>query len=117
MEEDKTPKFRGLYRYVHISVKALDRIIIACVAVIIVATIVGLQDPGYSVTFDSRGGTDVAAVKCDYGALLPEPEPPTREGYTFGGWFLDPGCDKPWNLETDQITGEMTLYACWIPNN
>ena len=116
MEEEKTPKFRGLYRYVHISVKALDRIIIACIVVIILATLIGLRDPGYLVTFDSKGGTDIAALKCDYDEPIPAPEPPTREGYTFTGWFRDPGCTEQWNLETDHVTGDLTLYACWEKN-
>ena len=116
-KEENVPKFRGLYRYVHISVKALDCIIIACIAVIILATVLGMQDPGFLVSFDSRGGTDVEAVKYDYGDLVEVPEPPTREGYTFAGWYLDPGCTVQWNLETDQVEKEMTLYACWDQNS
>ena len=34
--EENVPKFRGLYRHVKISVKALDWIIVACIAVILV---------------------------------------------------------------------------------
>ena len=34
--EENIPKFRGLYRYVKIPVKALDCIIVACIAVIII---------------------------------------------------------------------------------
>ncbi len=119
MEEEKEenlPKFRGLYRHVHISVKALDCIIVACVVVIILATVMGLQNNGYVVTFDSRGGTDVASVKCDYGALVETQQQPTREGYTFEGWYRDPSYSEKWNMQTDQVTDSMTLYANWIPN-
>lgn len=116
-QEENIPKFRGLYRHVKISVKALDMIIVACIAVILITVAVNLLDPGYTVTFNSLGGTDVAAVKCQYGELLTDVEPPTREGYTFGGWFRDPGCTLPWNLETDTVSEGMTLYALWIPEN
>lgn len=115
-ENQNTPAFRGLYRHVKISVKALDRIIIGCIVVIVIAAFVGLRNPGFVVSFDSQGGTDVEAVKYQYGALVEVPEPPTREGYVFDGWFLDPGCAQPWNLETDTVTQSMTLYACWVKN-
>lgn len=114
-EKQNTPPFRGLYRHVKISVKALDRIIIGCIVVIVIASFIGLRDPGFLVDFDSRGGTDVASVKYQYGALVEVPEPPTREGYVFDGWFADPGCTVPWNLEKDTVTQAMTLYARWAP--
>ena len=116
-KEEEVPKFRGLYRYVHISVKALDRIIIACVIVIILATFMGLQNRGFTVTFDSQGGTDVAPVKCNYGELIDDAGTPTREGYDFGGWYLDPQCTELWVLEADNVTGSMTLYARWNPKS
>ena len=113
--QQEVPKFRGLYRYVHISVKALDAIIITCVAVIILVTLFSLRDAGYRVTFDSRGGTDVAAEKYQYGDHIQLPEPPTREGYTFGGWYLDTACNEPLT-EAHTVGGELILYAKWIPN-
>ena len=116
-QEENVPKFRGLYRYVKISVKALDIIIVSCIAVIIITVAVNLLNPGYTVTFNSLGGTDVAAVKCQYGELLTDVEPPTREGYTFGGWFRDPGCTLPWNLETDTVAASLTLYDLGNPEN
>ena len=111
--EEKTPKFRGLYRYVNISVKSLDRIIIVCIAVIIIVTLFALRDPGFTVTFDSRGGSDIAATKYQYGETIDISEPPTREGYKFTGWYTDSGCTRPWDLESDTIEGSFTLYAGW----
>lgn len=116
-QEENVPKFRGLYRHVKISVRTLDIIIGVCIAVIIITTALSLLNPGYTVTFNSQGGTDVPAAKYQYGDLLTGVETPTREGYTFGGWFRDPGCTLPWNLETDTVSEGITLYALWIPNN
>ena len=82
-EQEQAPKFRGLYRHVKISVKALDRIIIACIAVIVILVALELRNPGFTITFDSKGGSDVAPQNQMYGELLEEPEPPTREGYTL----------------------------------
>lgn len=106
------PKFRGLYRNVNISVRALDFIIVACIVVIIVATIVGMQNPGYTVTFDSRGGTDVAPITVESQTPLELPDDPTREGYVFDGWYLDPSYDIPWNEEYT-LEDDITLYAGW----
>ena len=112
-QEEELPKFRGLYRHVKISVKALDWIIAACVAVIIIVFALEMRDPGFTVTFDSRGGTDVPAQSQMYGKLKEFPEPPTREGYTFTGWYRDPSCDLPWHEENDTVDTDLTLYAGW----
>ena len=111
--EESVPKFRGLYRHVKISVKALDRIIVACIAVIIIVVALELRNPGFTITFDSKGGTDVPAHNQMYGELLEVPEPPTREGYVFIGWYRDPGCFEPWNQEEDKIEMDLILYAGW----
>ena len=111
--EEQTPQFRGLYRNVKISVKTLDTFIIVGIAAILVLVIIGLQDPGFTITFDSKGGTDVPAQDQMYGELLEVPEPPTREGYTFTGWYTDPACEVAWDLENGIIESDMTLYAGW----
>ena len=112
-EQEQVPKFRGLYRYVKISVKSLDRIIIACIAVILIVVALEMRDPGFTVTFDSKGGTDVPAHNQMYGELLELPAPPTREGYVFTGWYTDHACDEAWDTQQDTIQTDMTLYAGW----
>ena len=112
-EQEQIPKFRGLYRHVKISVKALDRIIVACIAVILIVVAFELMNPGFTVTFDSRGGTDVPSQNQMYGEYLEVPEPPTREGYEFQGWYTDATCEVLWIVETRTIETDMTLYAGW----
>ena len=112
-QQEQVPKFRGLYRYVKISVKSLDRIIIACIAVILIVVALELRNPGFTITFDSKGGTDVPAHNQMYGELLEVPEPPTREGYEFTGWYKDASCFDSWDMELDTIETDMTLYAGW----
>jgi uncharacterized repeat protein (TIGR02543 family) len=111
--EEQVPKFRGLYRHVKISVKTLDRIIVACIAVILIVVVFELMNPGLSVTFDSKGGTDVSGITQEYGELLEIPTPPTREGYRFTGWFTDEACLEPWDIEHRTIETDITLYAGW----
>lgn len=112
-EEENVPQFRGLYKNVKISVRALDTIIVVCILVIVVLLAINLQNPGFTITFDSKGGTDVPAQEQMYGELLEVPEPPTREGYTFTGWYTDYACCELWNVEEDIIEMDITLYAGW----
>ena len=112
-QEEQIPPFRGLYRHVKISVKALDCIIVACIAVILIVVALELRDPGFTVTFDAKGGSDVPAQHRMYGELLETPEQPTREGYRFTGWYTDAACFDLWDTENRVIESDMTLYAGW----
>lgn len=96
-----------------IPVPVLDAIIIGCILVIIVFLAIDLQNPGFTISFDSNGGTDVPAHNQMYGEHLEVPEPPTREGYAFTGWYVDHACFEPWDVENDIIEADMTLYAGW----
>lgn len=67
------------------------------------------------VLFDASGGeqfTYSTIIKPD--RLLLKPEDPTKEGYTFGGWFTEDSYETQWNFETDIVTENITLYAKWI---
>lgn len=117
---EETPKkevqssFRGLYNNVHISVKTLDKVIIGGILVIVFLLLFGIMNNGYTVSYNSKGGSDVPAQNdVMYGDLLPEPEPPTREGYVFQGWYLDENETQSWDFETNPVEQSMTLYAAW----
>lgn len=112
MDEPQRP-LRGLYSRVNISVSALNRIIIVLCAALILCMAFGISKGGYQVTFDTQGGTAVESQKRMYGELVEEPDTPTREGYVFDGWYLDPNTTIPWNLEEDSVSESMTLYARW----
>ena len=49
----------------------------------------------------------------EYGELLEEPVPPTREGYVFTGWYKDYSCYELWDMENDTIQEDITLFAGW----
>jgi len=118
--EEQIPKkepqssFRGLYKNVNISVATLDKIIVGGIILMVLLVILGIANNGYTVSFDSKGGTDVASQNCMYADLVAEPEPPTREGYVFSGWYTDTSCQNLWNFGISQVGGDMTLYAGWI---
>jgi len=66
------------------------------------------------VTFDARGGTmDETAFSVAYGTCVSEPTPPTRTGYTFGGWYTDAARTRAWDFEKNAVLENLTLYARW----
>lgn len=109
------PRLRGLYSHVNISVGALNVIIAVLAAALVISLLFGLAHAGYTVSFDTLGGTPVPQQTCMYGECIATPDPPTREGYTFVGWFTDIGCTQPWDLAADTVQQSMTLYAAWAP--
>jgi uncharacterized repeat protein (TIGR02543 family) len=65
------------------------------------------------VSFDSRGGSDVEPAGVADGDPVAEPTAPTRAGYVFAGWYVDPnGSGDAYDFSA-QVTGDMTLYARW----
>ena len=82
-ERDEPRQLRGLYKNVKVSVRTLNIAIIALVLFILVFVAFDLRNPGLQITFDSRGGSDVAPQIQMYGEPLNLPESPTREGYEF----------------------------------
>ena len=38
---------------------------------------------------------------------------PAREGYVFENWYTDKNLTEKWNLETDKVKSDLTLYAAW----
>ena len=114
-EPRKQPEssFRGLYRHVKISVKTLDKMIIGGILAIVLILGYGIANNGYTVTFDSKGGTDVVAQDKMYGDHVDLPEPPTREGYVFTGWYADVNCVNVWDMENYIVNDDLTLYAGW----
>lgn len=106
--------FRGLYGKVKISVRTLDKIIVGGIILGILLVLYGVANNGYTVTFNSRGGTDVPAqTDVMYGDYVVEPEPPTREGYVFTGWYADENCTQQWVMDYSQVGQDTTLYAGW----
>jgi uncharacterized repeat protein (TIGR02543 family) len=74
----------------------------------------GNMEDAFRVLFDTKGGNSIPpATGLSYGDRVPRPADPTRDGYTFSGWYLDETGTKAWNF-ADTILGDMTLYAKWV---
>lgn len=113
-EQRETPQLRGLYSKVKISVRTLNIIIAVLAALLVACMAFGIAKGGFRVSFDTQGGTPVEMQSgIMYGEKIAAPEDPTREGFAFDGWYLDPEGTMVFHTETDVVTESMTLYAKW----
>lgn len=69
-----------------------------------------------TVTFESCGGSAVAAQTVQSGNLAAEPAAPTRANYTFTGWYTDNKATKKFDFANTTIRKNTTLYAGWSLN-
>lgn len=68
--------------------------------------------PSWKVSFDTRGGSSLAALYVVKGSAVIQPNDPTREGHEFAGWFIDEACSQAWSFSTP-VTSDTVLYAKW----
>lgn len=70
----------------------------------------------WTVVFNSNGGSacNTKFVATADGKLV-KPADPTRDGYTFGGWYTDEACTRAYDFATP-VTADLTLYAKWTKN-
>ncbi len=66
----------------------------------------------YTVVFNSNGGSVVVAEVVNYNEKVTKPTDPTREGYTFHGWYSDAELVNAYDFDT-AVTNNVTLYAKW----
>ena len=71
-----------------------------------------VKSQAHRVKFDSQGGSSVDGQTPASGSTVAKPADPTREGYTFGGWYTDAACTEAYDFAT-AVTSDMTLYAKW----
>ncbi len=74
-----------------------------------------VKSQAHRVKFDTQGGSSVNGQTPASGSTVTKPTDPTREGYTFAGWYTDEACTKAYDFSV-AVTADMTLYAKWIKN-
>ncbi len=71
--------------------------------------LVGANTEVVTITFDSAGGSEVTEREAVKGRPTTAPLDPTRDGYTFDGWYLD---GEKFDFDTP-IDEDITLVAGW----
>ena len=72
------------------------------------------DDLTFTVTFDSKGGSDVTAQTVKKSGTVNKPTDPTRDNYDFAGWAIADDETSPlWDFGTGTVETDMTLYARW----
>ena len=66
------------------------------------------------VTFETNGGAEMESVFVPKGGTIEMPAAPTKDGYTFGGWYTDEALTQPFDFAT-VLNENLTLYAKWDP--
>lgn len=77
-------------------------------------------DMGYKVTFDlnydtGTGSNVYTTQDVIYGEAAVKPDDPARDGWIFGGWYTESGCENLYDFSTP-VTDNITLYAKWARN-
>lgn len=70
---------------------------------------------GMKVSFNTGEGSKVDFQTTAANGSITKPADPTREGYTFAGWYTDEACTEAYDFSV-AVTADMTLYAKWVKN-
>ena len=95
----------------------MKRKILILLVMVVAVALAACKTTEFTVTFDSQGGSAVAAITVEDGALVAEPEDPTKDGtdstsYSFTGWYTDAAATAAFDFATP-VTADLTLYAGW----
>lgn len=103
----------GLYSKINMSVRTANILVAVVLVLLVGAGVFVIRHNGFTVSFETDGGSAVENVKVMHSELIVQNAVPVKEGWVFTGWYSDPACTQKWDLEKDTVTGSMTLYAVW----
>lgn len=110
---ETTRKPGGLYRNIKMSVKSANILVILTSVILVLVMFFLVSHNGFTVKFDTDGGSHIESCKVMHSETVPKPEDPVKEGFVFDGWYLDRACTVEWDIENDKVNESMTLYAGW----
>ncbi|MCH5150232.1 MAG: InlB B-repeat-containing protein [Spirochaetales bacterium] len=70
----------------------------------------------FVVTFNTNGGSTVASRTVTANNTIDAPASPTKDGYSFTGWYSDEQCTALVNFPYT-VTKNVTLYAGWVSSD
>lgn len=71
------------------------------------------ERPNFTVTFDSKGGSNITPKTVANGDSADKPGVPVWAGRGFAGWYTDENYTQKYDFATP-VTGNITLYARWF---
>ncbi len=78
-----------------------------------------LVTPNYVFNFNYEGAPNEGIYWIDLiqdeNTVFVLPTNPTREGYTFGGWYTEEDCITEWDGKMTPATEVKNMYAKWVP--
>ncbi len=92
-------------------------VVLLLTAAVVLLLVFSSSSPGLTVTFDSQGGSQAEPQHVQYDGLAEEPDLVVRPGYVLVGWSTAPDGAPLWDFSTDTVTGTLTLYAIWAPED
>ncbi|MBO5528181.1 MAG: leucine-rich repeat protein [Bacilli bacterium] len=66
----------------------------------------------YTVSYQTSGGTTIPSTTVSEGGSISVPANPSKSGFVFTGWYLDPECTQKATFPMN-ISGDTVLYAGW----
>ncbi|GAP68759.1 protein containing conserved repeat domain, partial [Bacteroidales bacterium 6E] len=69
----------------------------------------------WTITFSAQGGSTTIPKYVADGQQMGTVTPPTRPGYSFGGWYTESNGTGNLYTETTSIQSSVTLFAKWTP--
>ena len=66
----------------------------------------------FTVMFDTNGGSEIEPQVVNAGTSATKPDNPTKENYTFKGWYSDPELTDTYGFHYP-VTSDITIYAKW----
>ena len=77
-------------------------------------TVYGVWEPDvHTLTWDANGGVGTTTTTQNYDeVIVPPAAEPTRDGYTFAGWYIDANCTVPLSSSAT-VHSDQTFYAAW----
>ena len=94
-------------------------LILCCIALMVACVFVACdsdvkeQGVTHTVTFDTQGGSDVADITVEDGKAIGELTLPTKQCARLVGFALDADGERMWDVLTDTVSDDITLYAIW----
>ena len=64
----------------------------------------------HTLTFETNGGSTIAPVTVRHGNAVARPADPTKDKYTFIGWYVDPEFTEEYDFAT-VLEADKTIYA------